>query len=189
MSKRNDMDYGAVAFEWWRELVPAEDGAQPVPGWKRATLARLRRANEPLEVMMEPYSLCLVHKLSALRADPDRVATLAGILAVVRKDVREPVTHILGRQSLDDDTATLSEGRFRRLLQTPTNDLLDPMRRLVRLAQNEVNVRHLATSILYWGEATKKRWIFDYYGASSAIRSPSRSEPGATPNQTQGGDV
>ena len=189
MSKRDNMDYRTVAFDWWRELVPPKDSAKP-QGWKRATLARLRRASDPLEVMMEPYALRLVQRLSAFRADTDRVAVLAGILAVVRDDATEPVTRLLGRQSLDDETATLSEGRFRRLLQTPTNDLLDPMRRLVRLApQSEVNVRHLATSILYWGESTKKRWIFDYYGASSAIRSPSRPESGATPNQTHGGDA
>ena len=185
MSKRDDVDYGTVATQWWRGLVPA-DSAKPVLGWKRAALARLRRADSPLEVMMEPYALRLVQRMSAFRAAPDRVAVLAGILAVVRKDVRDPIARLLGRRSLDDETATLSEGRFRRLLQTPTNDLLDPMRRLVRLAQGEVNVRDLAVSVLYWGEPTKKRWIFDYYGASFAGRSPSRSEPGSTGPQTQG---
>lgn len=186
MSKRTDMDHGDVAAEWWAELVP-EDGAKPALGWKRATLARLRRANEPLEVLMEPYALRLVQKLPAFRESPYRVAVLAGILAVVRADSSERVTRLLGRRSLDDtESAKLSESRFRRLLQTPIEDLLYPMRRLVQLApQSTVNVRHLAESILYWGNRTKQRWIFDYYGASSAIRSPA-SEAGTPRTETQG---
>lgn len=187
MSERTEKDYGEVAFDWWRELAPQENGTKPALGWKRATLARLRRADSPLKVLMEPYALRLVQTLPAA---PDRVALLAGVLAVVRKDVRDPITRTLGRDSFGEDkSAKLAESRFRRLLQTPTNDLLDPMRRLVRLAQNEANVRDLAKSILYWSERTKKRWIFEYYDVSLAGRSPSPSTTGTTLTQTQGGDA
>lgn len=186
MSERDDLE----AADWWAGLVPVEDGAQPVPGGKRAALARLRRANDPLEVMMEPDALRLVQRLSTFRADSDRVvrvAVLAGVLAVVRKHVQDPITSILGRPSLDNETAKLSEGRFRRILQTPANDLLGPMRRLVRLANCEVNVPDLAKSILDWDEPkTKQRWIFDYYGASFAVVPPKAE---SRTNQTHGGDA
>ena len=186
MTERADTDYGDVAADWWGALVPKEGGAKPALGWKRATLARLRRANRPLDVLMEPYALRLVQRLPA---SADRVALLAGVLAVVRKDVGDPITRTLGVDSSGEGkSAKLSESRFRRLLQTPTDELLDPMRRLVRLAQNEANVRHLAKSILYWGERTKKDWIFDYYGMRPN-RSPSPTEPENTRNQTHKGDA
>jgi len=85
------------------------------------------------------------------------------------------VARAVGRASLDDDNSALfSESRFRRLLQTPAVDLLDPMRRLVRMNKGTLNVRDLAKSILYWGDQVKKRWIFDYYavGVAATNRAP-----------------
>ena len=171
---------GARAEAWWRNLALADDGITPAQGRKRAALARLRRAGTPLEAMMEPEALRLIQMLP--HSSPDRVAVVAGTLATVRKPpVAAHIVRTLGRQSLDDEeSATLSEARFRRLLQTPAEELLDPMRRLVRLVKEETNVRHLAESILYWGNRRKTQWIFDYYGASSAAPSP-QAEARSTP--------
>ena len=96
----------------------------------------------------------------------DRVAALAGILAWVRNDDDRPVARAVGRRSLDDVEAVMSEGRFRRLLQIDerSDGLMDAMRRLVRLADRTVNVRDLSGSVLYWGDRVRKRWIFNYYG-------------------------
>ena len=169
-----DVNAGQVAVAWGRGLVPDDDGTKPAQGWKRAAVARLRRAGTPLEVMMEPHALRLIQELPNFRAD--HVAVLAGILAVVRRDTETLIVRAVGRKSLDDEeSATLSESRFRRLLQTPTDDLLEPMRRLIRLAKEEANVRHLAESILFWGDQRKKQWIFDYYAASSAVHSQSQA--------------
>ena len=174
MSSGTDAKAGQVAVAWWRGLVPDDDGTKPAQGWKRAAVARLRRAGSPLDVMMEPHALRLIQNLPNFRAD--HVAVLAGTLAVVRKDTDASIVRAVGRRSLDDEeSATLSESRFRRLLQTPTDDLLEPMRRLIRLAKDEANVRHLAESILYWGDRKKKQWIFEYYAASSAVRSQSQA--------------
>ena len=178
MNTTEQFDAGAVAEEWWRGLVPADDGTKPAQGWQRAVLARLRRATTHLDVMTEPYALRLFQQLPRY---PDRVAVLAAVLAGVRKNDRRPITRVLGRESLDNaESAMLSESRFRRLLQTPDSELLDPMRRLVRLAKGEVDVRHLARAILYWGDRTKKQWVFEYYGASSAIGSASQPDQAAT---------
>lgn len=187
MSNGKPKDAAAVAEAWWQDLTQAGDGATLAQGWRCAVLARLRRAGAPLDVMMEPHALRLIQRLR--RFKEDRVAIVAGVLASVRKDVDRPIVRIVGRSSLDDEaSAVLSENRFRRLLQTPTEDLLEPMRRLVRLAKEEANVRHLAESILYWGDLRKRQWIFDYYAASSAARSSSEAEAAAT-NLAPRGDM
>ncbi len=179
MNSKEHLDVGAVAEAWWRRLVPSDDGTRPPEGWQRAALARLRRATTHLDVMTETHALRLFQELP--RYPEDRVAVLAGVLAVVRKNGHHPITRVLGREELDKaESATLSESRFRRLLQTPDHELLDPMRRLVRLAKGAANVRHLAASILYWGDGKKKQWVFEYYGASSASRSSSPPDQAAT---------
>ena len=178
------MSAGLVAQDWWRRLTEADDG-KPAQGSQRAALARLRRAANPLQVMMEPHTLRLIQKLP--HCNENRVAIVAGVLAFVRKNADASIVRIVGRKSLDDEvSAALSENRFRRLLQTPTNELLEPMRRLVRLAKGETNVRHLAESILYWGDLQKRQWIFEYYGAASAARSSPPDGAATTDSAPQG---
>ncbi len=153
----------SIAFDWWRRLNP-ENTHQT--GAHRAALARLRRASTPTEAMLEPDALRLIERLPH---HPDRVAVLAAILAHVRETVDTPVARAIGRSSLDDEqSATMSEVRFRRLLQARGDiELLDAMRRLVRLAKGRVHVFSLSDAILYWGDRTRKQWIFDYYGVAS----------------------
>ena len=146
-----------VAYKWWRDLVPAQG-----PSTHRSALARMRRAATPLEIMQEPAALRLIARLPR---DPDRVATLAGILAFVIETDSIPVARAVGRTSLDDaQSARLSESRFRRLLQVQNTELLDPMRRLVRMTKGRLNVYNLSRAVLYWGDKVKKQWIFEYYG-------------------------
>ena len=148
---------GDIAYDWWSRLVSGESG------YHRAALARIRRAGTPLEVIQEPVALRLVVRLGAF--DPDRVAVLAGVLAYVRQSPQAPLTRAVGCSRLDDEqSAVLSSGRFRRLLQAEPHELLDQMRRVVTMSKGEANVRHLAVDILRWGDAVKQRWIFEYYG-------------------------
>ena len=156
----------SIAYEWWRDLNP-RDGVQS--GRQRAALARLRRAATPLDVMQEPEALRLIARLPR---DPDRVATLIGVLAHVRETDERHVARAVGRTALDDDqSALLSEGRFRRLVQVPHNELMEPMRRLVRMAKGTVNVHDLSYAILNWGDRVKKSWIFNYYGVAVSVSS------------------
>ena len=156
----------SIAYEWWRSLNP-EDALQS--GRRRAALARMRRATTPIDVMHEPEALRLI---AGLPRHPDRVATLAGVLAFVRESDDRRVARAIGRETMDDDqSALLSEGRFRRLLQVEDDELMESMRRLVRMTRGTVNVRDLSSAILYWGDAVKKRWIFDYYGVADSMRS------------------
>lgn len=168
----------SVAYEWWRNLNPKDF---PQSGSERAALARIRRAATPVEVMLVPEALRLVALLPKNR---DRVAMLAGILAHVRESDERRVARAVGRTALDEDrTALLSEGRFRRLLQTPGGELMEPMRRLVRMMKGTVNVPDLASAVLYWGDDVKKRWIFDYYGVSAGIRSADDANGALAPRQ------
>jgi len=158
---------GQIAYEWWLTLSPL-DGRQP--GSSRAAMARLRRAATPVDVMLEPEALRLITRLP--RSSEYRVAILAGVLAWVREPVEMRVARAIGRSTLEDDqSALVSESRFRRLLQSKPDELLDSMRRLVRQMKGRANVEDLAEAILYWGDSVKKKWIFDYYCVSSAAPS------------------
>ena len=181
MSRSREGSAASAAFRWWRELNPP-DGVRS--GRQRAALARLRRAAKPVEIMLEPEALKLIARLPR---DRDRVATLIGVLAHVRETDQRTVARAVGRDALDDDKAVLSEGRFRRLLQARQDELLEPMRRLVRLAGGKVNVEDLSGSILYWGDRVRKRWIFDYYGVAENIRSETEAPPTAASPTGQGG--
>ena len=173
MTDSSFRDAGAIAAEWWRDLNPL-DGSRS--GQKRAALAHLRRAGTPLEVFQEAATLRLIQRLPRYR-NKDRVAALAGILAWVQEDDDRRVARAVGRSSLDDTEAVMSEARFRRLLQSVENrDLMDGMRRLVRLTKSrKVNVHDLSDSVLYWGDRVRQRWIFDYYGVGLAAPTASSS--------------
>ena len=110
----------------------------------------MRRAATPIEVMQEPEALRLIARLPR---NPDRVAVLAGVLAHVRESEDRRVARAIGRTTLDDEqSALVSEGRFRRLLQTNDDELMEPMRRLVRISKGTINVRDLSAAVLYWSD-------------------------------------
>ena len=110
--RRNGAD---VADEWWRKLVSEEPDRR---GARKATLARLRRATAPIEVMQEPEALHLIRRLSWA---PDWAAILAGVLAFVREPGDQPIARVVGPTSVDEDDGLLRRARFRRVLQTPGN--------------------------------------------------------------------
>jgi len=172
-----------IAFDWWRRLTRSDDSHL---GQRRAALARIRRAATPIEVMQEPEALRLIERLPR---NPDRVAVLAGTLAFVRETDERSVARAIGRSSLDDeDSALMSEGRFRRLLQTQDTELMDTMRRLAHMAKGKLNVRDLSSAILDWGEGyrgdrVKRRWIFDYYHVLGGIRSEESATSVPPPTQ------
>ena len=157
-----------IAKQWWQELTATDSALR---GARRAARARLRRATTVLDVIQEPEALRLIARLPG--RSPERVAALAGVLALVD---REPphgqnVARAIGRDSLDDDeSALMSEGRFRRLLQAEDGNLMGPMRRLVRLTKGVAHVRDLSSAVLCWSDDVKKRWIFDYYNVSYITR-------------------
>jgi len=123
---------------------------------------------------------------AAARVD-DRRAPYFGVVAATLAHVREddpehkPVARAIGRATINDEEALLSELRFRRLLEADTpEELMTGMRRLVQIAGGRLNVDDLARSILNWGDVVKRRWAFDYYAAGIA-------KPELDRNDTQDG--
>ena len=148
-----------IARDWWADLTTKGTGRE------RAALARIRRAHSPVEVVQEPAALRLLARLSGFRLNVDRVAVLAGVLACVSESEDVPLAKAVGPGGLDaGKSAILAEGRFRRLLQSSQSDLMEQMRRVVRMNKGKASVEHLARAILFWGDRIKKEWIFDYYG-------------------------
>ena len=170
-----------IVYDWWQRLT-GNDGARV--GSRRAALARMRRAATPIEVMQESDALRLIERLP--HQSEYRVAALAGVLAFVRQTEEPRVARSIGRDSLDDEqSALVSENRFRRLLQVQDGELMESMRRLVRMNKGRLNVHDLSAAILFWGDGVKKRWIFDYYAVRHSIRSVEGSPdtPTTTPNE------
>ena len=183
MTDSNRHQGATVARDWWQRLI-RRDG--PHLGQRRAALARIRRAATPIEVMQEPEALRLIERLPH---NPDRVAQLAGVLAFVRESDERSVPRAIGRASLDDgESALMSEGRFRRLLQTQDDELMEAMRRLVRMARGKLKVHDLSSAILDWGDGyrgdrVKRRWIFDYYNVVGSIQSTEGAPASLAPPQ------
>ena len=165
MQRANRKRGGDIAHEWWKELT---EGDARLEGRNRAATARIRRATSVRDVLMEPEVLQL---LKSLTRQHERVAVMAGVLVHVKKHTQERVGRIIGRETFSDaSSATMSEGRLRRLIHCKENDLLRTMRATVKMAQGQANVAELAQSILRWsdceaGDEVKAQWILDYYGA------------------------
>ena len=159
-AEKRDSDAVEVASEWWRRLASSERGVD------RASMARLRRAERPLDVLFEPAALRLVARLPRMR--PERVAIVAAVLAHVTESADAPLARIVGRSTMDDEhSAAVSESRFRRLLQSDGDELMHRMRRVVRMAKGRADVSDLARAILYWGDRVRRDWIFAYYAVAA----------------------
>ena len=170
-----------IAARWFdRTLDESADAARR--GARRSARARLRRATTPLEIMQEPEALRLIATLRCERVH--RVAVLAGVLAFVEEKDDNRIARAIGPSSLDDDDAVVSAIRFRRLLLTPGDELLDPMRRLVRLTKGKANVRDMSFSVLRWGDRIRERWIFDYYGVSAGPVGQETAQGAPAPSAT-----
>ena len=167
-----------LAAEWWQEssFERSDGGLRRAGGAKRAALAKLRRADGPIDALAVPEAIDLYSRLrdSEPGVDPDRVAALAVALANLRPELENlrpdrRVPRVFARKSLDDaDSAKLSEARFRRLLQADGVELLEAFRRLIRLLDGRAEPRSLADAILHWGDRMRQRWIFEYYGVAIA---------------------
>jgi CRISPR system Cascade subunit CasB len=171
---------GPQAARWWRELQPRDEQGERRSG-DRGALARLRRCTTTMQAASEPATLALCRRLAAGEAGLDRVALLAAVLAHVQEERFDlTVARQIGVQQ--DNTATMSDLRFRRLLQADTLDeRLIGFRRLVALAGRRLNVADLATGLWHWGnEQERRRWIYAYHDAPNL-----QAGADATPSLTE----
>lgn len=151
---------GAVAARWWHErLADRESGAA------RGLRARLRRA-DALEVLGEPAVQALARDLGLEPAQAGDLIRLVQVLAEVREDAPETLARRLGGAE-----PVMSPLRFQRLMRAEGDEAAVAIRRAVVMADRRCNVERLAADLLAWdhpdwGEAARRRWIFDYFAAA-----------------------
>jgi len=160
------------ARSWWKAFIEPDHSAA------RANRARLRRAQNCQEALLEPAAIVLAERLGV--ANNDRtlpvVLRLAHVLAHVKQDTQQPLMQSLGYKSLPTekdkgDPPRLAPVRFSRLLRSTPDELPLALVRLVRLADDTANVGELAVAMMRWAtesgrEIQRRRWAFDYYAAS-----------------------
>jgi CRISPR system Cascade subunit CasB len=145
--------WGELLLRWWHELEEDTGGR-----------AALRRAPHVTAVVMLPaYQRLHRRLLSAGWPDQswhnDRLAATAGLLA----HVRAASDRNLPQAMSDGDKPGVSPLRFQRLLESPDGDaLFSGLRRILPLIQHRTDVFALATDVVNWGDAVKKRWAYAY---------------------------
>jgi CRISPR system Cascade subunit CasB len=146
---------GTVVADWWSALQT-----------DRGSRAALRRCGTTTDVQLQPVFHRLVARLSFTADDApsfDRLAAVAAVLSHVDTDAGDREFASL----LADSTSgqpVLSDLRFRRILAvTRPDELLETMRRAVRLTDRRAPVAGFANDLFYWGDRTRKRWAFRYY--------------------------
>jgi CRISPR system Cascade subunit CasB len=164
-------DKADIARRWWRELNPPEDSGR---SGDRAALAMLRRATELPEIWAIGAYHALRDQLHGGKDEDNRIAVLAHVIAHVRDEPkpRRSFARALGAPpegNADSSDAVMSPLRFKRLIEArDAPDLMREFRRAIHLLGSTANVSDLARSILAWNDKTRRRWSFDYFGASFA---------------------
>ena len=152
---RQDQASGDLLLRWWQGLDNDRGGR-----------AALRRAPDITAVVMLPAFQQLHRRLLAAGwpADSwrnDHLAATAGLLAHVRQHQPQALAKAMSQR--DGDKPRVSPLRFTRLLESPDIDaLFTGLRRALPLLQHQADVLALATDVVNWGDAVKKRWAYGY---------------------------
>ncbi len=145
---------GQIILGWWSINL-----ADRQSGRARALAARLRRASVG-EALIEPEIFALAKKLNCGPGDGARMARLVTLLAEVRSHTTQTLMQRLG-----GDEPTLSKLRFQRLMRAEDEELVEAVRRAIRLMDDpSCNVAALGESLFFWGEKTRAKWCFEYFG-------------------------
>ena len=152
---RQDQAWGDLLLRWWQGLDNDRGGR-----------AALRRAPDITAVVMLPAYQQLHRRLRAAGwpADTgrnDHLAAAAGLLAHVKQ--HQPQALPVAMSQRDGNKPRVSPLRFSRLLESPDIDaLFAGLRRALPLLQHQADVLALATDVVNWGDAVKKRWAYGY---------------------------
>ncbi|SET87538.1 type I-E CRISPR-associated protein Cse2/CasB [Oceanicella actignis] len=150
---------GERAAAWWRERLANRDS-----GAARGLSARLRRAHA-LAALAEPQVQALARDLGLGEGQADTLLRLVWALA----ELRESDGHSLARR-LGGPEPVMSHLRFQRLMRAEGEEFSTALRRAIVMADRRCDVARLAADLLVWdhpqwGEAARRRWIFDYFAA------------------------
>lgn len=168
MSEQED-SVGFICLKWWKELNPKteKESGEVTHRGDPATLARLRRAANPVSALQQSEAIRLAKKLGCTNANLEglaRIGAIAGVLAHIRtNDKSQSIAKALGPQKKDEPGA-MSILRFRNLLAaTDPEDQMREMRRAVKLLKGKVNIYELANAMFYWGDKERINWTYNYW--------------------------
>jgi len=151
ISLKPETALGSTLLRWWQGLE-SDRGAR----------AELRRAHDLTAVALTgsfQRFYRLIVNAGWPEGESERLAALAGLLAHVKVQADKPLTQTMS----EGEKPPVSELRFRRLLESPTmDDLFIGLRRVLPLMGHSANIYDLAHSVLFWGDAVKKRWAYNY---------------------------
>lgn len=160
---------GGVMLRWWGRCLDVDNGAA------RAARARLRHASGPADVLALAVTHELYHDIRNAEggrdlregSGPQRLTLIAAVLAGIESHDGATLARRFGPLRSGEAPA-LSSMRFQRLLRAPDDwALAVALRRALPLVNRTANVTRLGTDLLHWGERTRSRWCFDYFGAPS----------------------
>ncbi len=165
----SDEVLGAL-MHWWTHI--SDESAS---GQDKADRAILKRCDS-IEAVTRTAAYHRVYR--AMRAqhggedwkpwEQDRLAMLVGLAAHVKRSGHK-IANEMSRQASGSDRPSVSELRFRRLLESPDNDsLYVALRRVLPLVDRGIDLRQLARDLFSWGDSVKKRWAYDYYDSTPA---------------------
>ncbi|MGH8674000.1 MAG: type I-E CRISPR-associated protein Cse2/CasB [Burkholderiales bacterium] len=150
---QGDSTTGAL-LGWWRGLEQY-----------RGDRAELRRCAGLLQVMQtEAFHAVRRRLIAAGMSESDsRNPRLAAIVALAAhakglSDESLPAAFSSG------DKPPVSPLRLRQILDSADDDeLFTRLRRVLPLIDGHVNLPALAANVWYWGDAVRKRWVYDYH--------------------------
>lgn len=151
---------GTTLAAWWRSaLRPSEDNSAA-----RALRARLRRADDALDVLAQPQVHDLVARVPWLQSRPHALVRTVQVLAQVDRNEPRSLARVLG-----GDPPVMSRARFERLVRTEASDLSRAIRRAIALTDGACHVSKLGRDVLNWdsthGDDIRRDWYFDYFKA------------------------
>lgn len=146
-------DMGKVILRWWS----AELDRNTAHG--RRLSATLRRAG-PVAVLSEPK----VHELARALGikESEKLVRLVSLLAEVREHGPQTLAKVLGGAEPD-----LSQLRFQKLMRAERDDLINGLRRAIKIAGHRCNVAALGEDLISWSDQTRMTWCFHYFGAEA----------------------
>lgn len=167
----------------WRLLYLDPETKRPGDAGARAAL---RRAGSPEAVMLEPaFHMLLLH----MKTDGfdfsgfadwryRRVALIAALLAERRDGASAPrrFMQVLGGAPKAEDRL-LSTLRFQALMAAldrgVDDEAMTSLRRAMKVASGvDFNVTAFADDLMNWGDATRIKWTFDYFGRPHLAAAP-----------------
>jgi len=155
---------------WWESLKH-----------KRGDRARLRRAEEPSDVLLTEPFFRFLHQMPETWSKENEIITSAIVAAALAhvKEINDGATfatQLALPKASSKKKARMSELRFRQLQKSSTPDeFFIRIVRAIRLTDSKVNIYSLAESILHWmneyrygvDREPQKRlavgWATDYY--------------------------